>query len=83
MGGLFYGSVVSFAATFNIKEYRPLIIPIAAVVFAISILPASMTDTIVLNDFALTNFYWIIAFGIPLLLWLVAIIFKKGESAKS
>ncbi len=77
LAGLFYGTIISFSKIFNIKEYRPLIFPIAVIVFAISIIPASMTDTVMLNDFVLSNFYGIVAFGIPLLLWLVSI-FRKG-----
>jgi spore germination protein KB len=81
LGGLFYGSVISFAETFHIKEYRPLTIPIALIILTIGILPASMTDTISLNDFTLSNFYWGIAFGIPLLLWLISILYQKGHPA--
>lgn len=82
MGGLFYGSVLSFAETFRIKEYRPIIFPMAVIIFVISIIPKSMTDTIVLNDFIFTYFYGVIAFGIPFLLWLASILLKKeaGES---
>ncbi len=79
LGGLFYGSVISFAEAFQIKEYRPLALPIAVIVLCISILPASMTDTVILNDFWLSKFYWGISFGIPLLLWLIAILSKKGR----
>jgi spore germination protein (amino acid permease) len=82
LGGLFYGSVISFAETFQIKEYRPLVFPIALIILAISILPASMTDTIILNDFTLSNYYWGIALGIPFLLWLISMILKKGRRAK-
>jgi spore germination protein (amino acid permease) len=80
LAGLFYGTIISFSETFNIKEYRPLIFPIAVIVLAISIIPPSMTDTIVLNDFVLSNFYGIIAFGIPFLLWLVSIFYQKAQS---
>ena len=79
LGGLFYGAVISFAETFRIKEYRPLVLPIAVIVFCIGILPSSMTNTVVLNDFILSNYYWGIAFGVPCLLWLISIIFKKGR----
>ena len=77
LGGLFYGSVLSFAETFKIKEYRPLVLPIAVIVFSIGILPSSMTNTVVLNDFMLSNCYWGIAFGVPCLLWLISILFKE------
>lgn len=79
LGGLFYGTVVSFAETFRIRYYRPLIIPIAVICFTISLIPPSMTDTVVLNDQTLGNVYWIVSFWIPSILWLVALIFNKKE----
>ena len=79
LSGLFYGTVVGFAETFRIRNYRPLIIPIAVICFTISLIPPSMTDTIILNDFVLSKIYWTIPFGIPFLLWLVALIFNKKE----
>ena len=33
LGGLFYGSVISFAQTFRIRDYRPLSIPLAVLIF--------------------------------------------------
>ena len=80
MGGLFYATVVSYAQSFKIKNYRPLIFPIALLAFTISLIPGSMTDTIVWNDFVLSNYYWGIAFGIPGLLWVLSLIFKKKRS---
>lgn len=77
LGGLFYGTVLSFAENFKINHYRPLAFPIAIIVFALSLIPESMTDTIIINDFMLSNYYWITAFGIPALLWFITIILKK------
>lgn len=79
LGGLFYGTVVGFAETFRIRNYRPLIIPIAIICFSISLIPPSMTDTVNLNDEILSRIYWIVSFGIPFLVWLVALIFNKKE----
>lgn len=78
LGGLFYGSVISFAETFHINEYRPLVFPIALIALTLSILPASMTNTIILNDFTLSNYYWGTSLGIPFLLWFISIFVKKG-----
>jgi spore germination protein (amino acid permease) len=83
LGGLFYGCVISFSETFKINEYRPLVFPLAVIILTISILPSTMTNTIVINDFVLTNFYWVIALGVPFILWLIAILFKKGRRANS
>jgi spore germination protein KB len=82
LGGLFYASVVSFAGTFQIKNYRPIVFPMAILVFCLSLIPASMTETLHINDFILSGFYLLVGFGIPFLLWLISTIFKKrlGES---
>lgn len=78
LSGLFYGAVTSFAQTFKIKNYRPLALPIAVLVFTISLIPASMTEAVELNDYTaspslVNNYYSIAAFGVPLLLWLITI----------
>lgn len=80
--GLFYGSVISFAGVFKIQNYRPLVFPMAIIVFTLSLIPSSMTEVIKINDFFLNNFYTSIAFGIPFLLWLLTVIFKKRLSGK-
>lgn len=77
LGGLFYGTVSSYAQTFKITNYRPLVFPLAVLIFVISLLPPSMTDSIIINDFIFSRFYGIIAFGVPFLLWLVSLIIKK------
>lgn len=81
LGGLFYGTVTSFAETYRIKNYRPLTLPIAVLVFTISLIPNSMTEAVELNDYAvnpsfISFFYTAVAFGIPLLLWLIWLIRK-------
>ncbi len=78
LGGLFYGTVTSFTETFRIKNYRPLTLPIAVLVFTISLIPTSMTEAVELNDYTVSpsyiSFYYsAAAFGIPLLLWLIKI----------
>ncbi|HEX3043116.1 MAG TPA: endospore germination permease [Bacillota bacterium] len=78
--GLFYGIVTSFAQTFRISNYRPLVFPLSILVFTISLLPGSMSASMLFNDFILSGFYAAIAFGLPFLLWVFAVIFKKGET---
>jgi spore germination protein KB len=78
MSGLFYGTVVSFSETFRIREYRPLIFPLAVLVFAISMLPRSMTET---NYFVDNPYYSLVTFGIPALLWLLSIIKPQRGAA--
>lgn len=81
LGGLFYGTVTSFAETFQIKNYRPLTLSIAVLVFTISLIPSSMTEAVELNDYVanpslISLFYTTAAFGIPLLLWLIWLVSK-------
>ncbi|MGE5582748.1 MAG: GerAB/ArcD/ProY family transporter [Bacillota bacterium] len=82
LGGLFYGAVISFAQAFNIKEHRPLVFPLAVLIFTLSMLPSSMTEAVDLHDMIMSPIYSGLTFGIPFLLWLAAIIFKKraGEA---
>ncbi len=77
--GLFYGTVTSFAQAFRIRDYRPLSIPIAVLVFTISLIPTSMTQAVIVNDFQIGKYYSVIAFGVPLLLWLTSLIIKKNQ----
>lgn len=86
LAGLFYGAVTSFAQTFRIKNYRPLTLPVAVLSFTISLIPSSMTDAVELNDYAVSPsgisiYYAAVAFGIPLLLWLVAVVQKPSGDA--
>lgn len=78
IGGLFYGTVVSFSESFRIKEYRPLVFPLATLVFTISMIPRSMTEA---NRFDINGYYSLVTFGIPLLLWLLSLILKKKRGA--
>jgi spore germination protein KB len=78
--GLFYGTVTGFAQTFKIKNYRPLVFPLAVLVFTVSLLPGSLSAAIQWNDFILSIFYTAAAFGVPFFLWLIAVIFKKKGS---
>ena len=82
LGGLFYGTLASFAQTFKIKNYRPLIPAMGILVFALSIIPTSMTQAVDLNSYSTHNFlinsyYALVAFGIPFLLWLISTLKKK------
>lgn len=81
LGGLFYGTVTSFAQNFRIKNYRPLTFPMAVLIFTLSLIPNSMTEAVELNDYVfkpslLGIYYAAAAFGLPFLLWLITL-FKK------
>jgi spore germination protein (amino acid permease) len=81
IGGLFYGVVVSFSETFRIKEYRPLVFPLAILAFTLSMWPQSMTETNHIAFFARSKYFALITFGIPLLLWFLSIFIKPKRGA--
>ncbi len=87
LGGLFYGAVASFAQTFKIKDYRPLTFPIGVIIFAMSLIPTSMTQAVQwsgsTNGLPLLSYsYTGVAFGIPLLLWLIILIRQKAGGSR-
>lgn len=76
---LYYVSVLTFAQSFNLQTYRPLVLPTAFILAALSILEFS--DTIQVRIFLsrfLPPFTITVLFGIPLVLFLIALIRKKG-----
>ncbi len=78
MGGMFYGTVISFSHSFGITNYRPLVFAMAILIFTISLFPSSMTETVDLDAFIVSKYYPLVTFGIPLLLWIVSRLKKKG-----
>lgn len=83
MSGLFYGTIVSFSQTFKIRNQRPLVFPLAVLIFALSLVPASMAETIYLDEYILSNFYAGITFGIPILLLLISFFVKPKKEASN
>jgi spore germination protein KB len=81
MSGLFYGTVVSFSEAFEIRDHRPLIFPLAVLVFTLSMIPRSMPETVFWNFFIVSRFYPAIWLGIPLLLWILSLFVKKQPEA--
>lgn len=81
-GGLFYGAVISFSHTFNIKNHRPLVFAMALLIFTLSLIPGSMTETVELNNFIISRYYPMITFALPALLWLISL-FKKKAGQKN
>ncbi len=86
LGGLFYGALTSFAQTFKIKDYRPLIFPLAVLVFTASLIPSSMTQAVEWSgstyDLPLLGYFYAgVALGLPLLLW-IAMMIRKGIGGK-
>lgn len=79
VSALFYSTVISFSETFRIKNYRPLVFPLATLVFILSLIPQSMPEAVNLDNFTLGRFYSVVWIGVPLLLLTLALLFKKKE----
>lgn len=77
MSGLFYGTVISFSENFRIKNYRPLVFPIATLIFILSLIPRSMSEAVYLDDFMISKYFTAVWIGIPSIIWLVALLLKK------
>jgi len=81
MGGMFYGTIISFSHSFGLSNYRPLVFAMAVLIFCISLIPNSMTETVNLDAFIISKYYPLISFGIPLLLWIASRFKKKGDNS--
>lgn len=76
----FYVSVTTYAKTFRLTEYKPLLIPFAVLTFTLAILPTNFSWVATKAVLFLRTYTWIPAFGVPSLALLMAIIRgKKGE----
>lgn len=75
---VFYSAVSSYCISFRLQDWRPIIIPLAVVVFAISMIPKDLTEVIdkyieALRIFPIFTFYFL-----PLLALIVCALRKKG-----
>lgn len=68
---LLYASVVALAGTLKIKNYRPLIWPVAIITFMLSLLPPDFSATVQYNTSYLRRFFWFFALGLPLIVLVV------------
>jgi spore germination protein KB len=83
MSGLFYGTVVSFSEAFEIRDHRPLIFPVAVLVFTLSMIPQSLPDTVFWNFYIISRFYLVSWIGIPTFLWILSLFVKKQPEASN
>jgi len=68
-----YGTAGVYGYTLKIKEFEPLILPFAVLTIIIGLIPNNPSETIlILRDNFLIKKTWIIFFGLPLILWIVA-----------
>ncbi|MCR4435856.1 MAG: GerAB/ArcD/ProY family transporter [Clostridiales bacterium] len=78
----FFLIVYVFSKTFRLEYYRPLIIPMAIIVFAISLWPKNLMSAIAMETVYFRSAAWAVTFGMTLLLLLVAGAMKKRNHRK-
>jgi spore germination protein KB len=76
---IYYAGIMAIAQSLNLRDYRPIVLPGGLILVALSIL--EFTDIVQVRSFLFQ--YWpplSVAFfgGITLLLWVVALLRKKG-----
>ena len=72
-----YSSSVIFARTFKIKSYKPLIPIFTVIITIIAFLPHDMKATFLFDSDVNRKYSSIIAFGVPLIILIIAILRKK------
>ncbi|ADL13570.1 GerAB/ArcD/ProY family transporter [Acetohalobium arabaticum] len=75
----FYPAVVGSAQWLGLKDYRPLIIPMTIITIALSLVPANLTDVLILDR--LKNPYLLLPLGLLIpVTWLIAVVRGIDES---
>jgi len=77
-GGLYF-SIYAIKKALNLPYFEPLIIPLAIIMFNLSILPESFMSAVKIENIFSRTYSFIPIFGIPILLLIVARIRKKGS----
>lgn len=81
VGTAFYLSLTTYMHCFNIKNRNPLIIPMAVLLFTITILPRDISEIIDIHMIILKQYSFLFVYGVPLLILLLAVILgKRGDN---
>ncbi|NLZ51729.1 MAG: endospore germination permease [Thermoanaerobacteraceae bacterium] len=80
--GLF-GASALLASILKLPEYQPLILPLAIISYSISFIPQNLPDLVLLISYYIRNTLFIITFGIPLILLVIAHFRKKGVNSNT
>lgn len=75
----FFFIVYVFRKTFDLKYQRPLIWPFIILIFNISLLPASLIETIELDTRYFRNWAWTVTFGFTILILLIGKFVRRNE----
>ena len=79
----FYISIFIYCKTFNIKNHKPILFPFAFLMYMIALIPKNISELTEINLLFIRQYSMIMIYGIPLLAFLVAIIFKKKDKLPS
>jgi len=79
----FFITVYVFSNTFDIKYYRPLILPFLFITFVIAIMPENLSQIIYFNINVIREYSSFFIFTVPILVLIAAVIFKKKGDFKN
>jgi len=68
----FYVLCIILAQILKLPDYKPLISPLAIITFALAFAPPSLSDVVYLSNYGVREWGWLIYYGIPIILLLVA-----------
>lgn len=69
--------------TFGLQYYRPLVLPIAIIIFTLCLIPQSLLAAVDLEMSVFRKYGWIVTFGIPLVVLILAkLVERKKEGGK-
>lgn len=69
--------------TFRLEYYKPLILPIAIILFTLCFIPQSLMATVTVEGEIIRRFAWIVTFAVPIVVLLVAkLVKRKKEGGK-
>lgn len=84
VSGGFYLSIRTYCQCFNIADHRPLLLPFALLTYVVALQPKSVSELINVNLKFIRQQSFLAAYGIPIFVLIIALIFKKnGENSNT
>jgi spore germination protein (amino acid permease) len=77
-----YAAAVVLAGTFRLPDHRPLIWPLALVIFTVSLLPPDMPTTVKIEGVIIRQYAWLPTFVLPVIVLAVDRIRRKRKGVK-
>ena len=75
-----WASSICFAESIRIPMYKPLMVPLATLMYTASFIPQSFMDTVTIEEAMLRNWSQVIMFGFPLIVFAVLSFRKRKQS---